>query len=596
MCGIVGYIGDKQAQAILLKSLSKLQYRGYDSCGIAVKGAGITVFKAVGTVDMLARSAGELSGTTGIGHTRWATHGAVTEANAHPHLDCSGHIAVVHNGVISNYSQLREALTGEGHLFHSETDTEVIAHLLEKYYIGDLMEAMSECIRQLEGSFAIVAMHAESPELVAARRECPLIIGKNDEKASFIGSDVLAFLEHTDRAVYLEDGDVAAISACEARIYHNGKKVKRPEKRVEWLVEDSQKAGYEHFMIKEIHEQPHVIEQSIAGRIRAIEPGISLGIERPANVSNMIFTACGSSFHASLVGEQLMTRLAGIPSRAIVASEFETASAAIPGTLLIGISQSGETADTLKAVKQGREAGMRILAITNVPGSSVTRYAHATLYTKAGPEIAVAATKTFVAQLTALYLLALAYAPVDHETLSHLKNSLKSLSGKVESLLQTTGDAIEEQARYLANYHDVFLIARGWNYPIALEGALKLKEVSYLHAEAFPAGELKHGPFALLTASTPVIAVVGADENRGAMLTSVKEVKARGAPVIALAADDDDEIEQLVDAVIRVPQTNPMFSPLLNATALQLLSYYVAKQRNCPIDLPVNLAKSVTVP
>ncbi len=595
MCGIIGYVGNREAQQVLLKGLKRLQYRGYDSCGIAVRGDGIAVHKDVGTVEELEKTSPKLKGKTGIGHTRWATHGGVSRLNAHPHLDCAGTVAVVHNGVITNYASIKEQLIKEGHAFRSDTDSEVISHLIEKHYRGNLQEAVSQAVKDLSGSFAIVAMHRDHPELVGARRECPLIIGKSERKGNFIASDILAFLEHTDRAVYLEDGDIAVATDTGVAITNSHGPVERPEVRIEWGAEESRKAGYEHFMLKEIHEQPKVIDRTLSGRIKAVEPGVELGIKRYDNLNSITLIACGTSYHAALVGEQAISQLTGIPARAIIASEFRVGDALRPDSLLIGISQSGETADTLRALKTARESGARILAVTNVPGSSITRHADQTLYTCAGPEVAVAATKTFTSQLIALYLFAIAYSRTSDDAAIRLKEGLRALSGKVESILDSEPQIVEE-ARHLSHFHNAFLIARGINYPAALEGALKLKEVAYVHAEAFPAGELKHGPFALLGAVTPVIAIVPRDDTREPMLTSIKEVKSRGAMVLALAPEDDEAIEQLADSVIRVPVAEPMLSPLLNAAALQLLSYYVARERGCPIDMPVNLAKSVTVP
>ncbi|MEW6143291.1 MAG: glutamine--fructose-6-phosphate transaminase (isomerizing) [Chloroflexota bacterium] len=595
MCGIIGYVGNKEAKQVLLKGLKRLQYRGYDSCGIAVRNDGITIHKNVGTVEELERTSPKLKGRAGIGHTRWATHGGVSQLNAHPHLDCTGTVAVVHNGVITNYAELKEHLTKEGHVFRSDTDSEVISHLIEKHYRGNFEEAVSRAVRDLSGSFAIVVMHRDHPKLIGARRECPLILGKNERAGNFIASDVLAFLEHTDRAVYLEDGDIAVATDTGVTITNSDGPVERSEVRIEWGAEESKKAGYEHFMLKEIHEQPKVIDRTLSGRIKAVEPGVELELKHYDNLSGITLIACGTSYHAALVGEQVISELTGIPARAVIASEFKGADALRPESLLIGISQSGETADTLRALKTSHEAGARILAITNVPGSTISRYADQTLYTYAGPEVAVAATKTFTTQLVALYLLAIAYSKAPAYAAARLKDDLRALSGKVESILESEPQ-IMEQAGYLSHFHNAFLIARGINYPAVLEGALKLKEVAYVHAEAFPAGELKHGPFALLSAVTPVIAIVPEDDTREPMLTSIKEVKARGAPVLALATENDEAIEQLVDTVIRVPAAQAMLSPLLNVTALQLLAYYIARERGCPIDMPVNLAKSVTVP
>jgi glucosamine--fructose-6-phosphate aminotransferase (isomerizing) len=594
MCGIVGYTGARGAQPILLKGLKRLQYRGYDSCGIALLDKNISVFKDTGTVDRLESMLRENTGHTGIGHTRWATHGRVSPENAHPHLDCAGKIAVVHNGIIENYADLRARLTAGGHVFRSETDTEVISHLVEQYYQGDLASALYRAVQDLRGSWALVAMHEDSPQLVASRRDCPLILGLGDRTGNFIGSDVLAFLEYTDRSIYLEDGDFAEIGDSSVSITHAGKQVSRPEQRVEWNIEEAQKAGYPHFMLKEIHEQPRVIDQILQGRLSTLESEFNLGLSKFTNLEDVVLLACGSSFHAAMIGEIVLRKLARITTRAVFASEFDDPDLLPPWTGVIAISQSGETADTLKALKKAKQAGGASLAITNVPGSTITRYADEVLYTYAGPEVAVAATKTFTTQLLALILLSISSKILDSLARDRLSHELRNLSGKIQRILDNQ-EEIQQSAAQLATYNSLFLIARGINYPAAMEGALKIKEVAYIHAEAFPAGELKHGPFALLGPECPVIAIVSTDEVRDQMLTSIKEIKARRAPVIAIAPENDPDIDQYVDRVIHVPGCDPVLSPLVNVIPLQLLAYYLARQRGCPIDLPANLAKSVTV-
>jgi glucosamine--fructose-6-phosphate aminotransferase (isomerizing) len=595
MCGIVGYTGPREAQRILIAGLKKLQYRGYDSCGIAIRSQQLEVFKEVGTVEKLEANSPQVKGRTGIGHTRWATHGGVSQINAHPHLDCTGKIAVVHNGVLTNYASLRDQMMKEGHVFHSETDTEVISHLIERYYHGSLVDAVSRTIVDLEGTFAFVALHQDEPRLVGSRRECPLIAGLSEKAGNFISSDVLAFLETTNRALYLEDGDIAVVSDNEVIVTRSGSTITRPEIRIEWEAEELRKSGYEHFMLKEIHEQPKVIDRALWNRIKYFESINDTGVNRISNLSSIQLIACGTSYHAAMIGELVMSRLSGLPARAVIASEFRHPELLPPNSLLIGISQSGETADTLISLKKAQELGISIMAITNVPGSSLTRLSEQVLFTNAGPEVAVAATKTFTAQLVALYLVALDYASSGIDVADSIRNNLRLVSGKVQEVLDSE-DLVSVKAKILSNYRDCFLIARGINYPVALEGALKLKEIAYVHAEAFPAGELKHGPFALLDTNTPVIAIITEDENRDSMLTTVKEIKARGAPVYAIAPQIDDYLEQLVDGVIRVPAIPPMLSPFVNVVVLQLLSYYIGKVKGCPIDMPVNLAKSVTVP
>jgi glucosamine--fructose-6-phosphate aminotransferase (isomerizing) len=596
MCGIVGYIGSKQAQPVLLNSLSRLEYRGYDSSGIAVRGSDIRVYKDAVRVETLQKVSPRLGGTVGIGHTRWATHGGPSATNAHPHLDCSGKIAVVHNGVISNYQRLRQQLTSEGHNFVSETDTEVIPHLIEKYYQGDIEKAVEAALADIEGSYAIVVLTAGEPKLVVARKDSPLVIGISDRE-NLVASDMPAILEYTDRVVYLEDGDVGVITREGVKISRNGVETERKEHRILWSVEDVQKAGYEHFMNKEIHEEPRVIRDTVGEYILSTEPVIDLGLTLDRNVEALSIMACGTSYHAGMVGKHVIEELLGIPVRVDLASECNYVSQTMRMTAAIVITQSGETADTLIAMRRLREAGVRILVITNVPGSTASRIAHQTVYTKAGPEVSVAATKTFIAQLIALYQLALSalsYPGVNRRLYEHLVAELRQLPNGVQQVLDNECQ-IADCARYLSRYDNALFIGRGVNFPIALEGALKLKEISYIHAEGYAAGELKHGPFALLNRDTPVIAVVAHDNTYGAMLTNIKEVKARNAPVIAVAEETDAVIEDLVDSVIRVPRVSNIFSPVVNAVALQLLAYHAARCRGCPIDFPRNLAKSVTV-
>ena len=601
MCGIVGYAGYRDSQPILLESLKRLEYRGYDSCGIAISvnsaletAPTIEVHKDVGRVVDMEKNLPCVHGRVGMGHTRWATHGEVSPANAHPHLDCSGRIAVVHNGVIENFQSLRDELTREGHHFSSETDTEVIAHLIENYYSGDLERAVARALAEVVGTYAVIVMAAGHEELVVARRESPLIIGVGD-KEHFVASDVAAVLDYTGSVVYLEDGDIAVVSGESITITNNGDRVQRERQVIPWSVEEAQKGGYEHFMLKEIHEQPKAIENTLKGHISLIEPLIALDVVKDEGLEDVLIVACGTSWHAALIGEYVIGKLCHLPVRVKVASEFNHYDMAMDKTWVWGISQSGETLDTLQAIKKARALGCPTLAITNVPGSSITRIAEQVFYTRSGPEIGVAATKTFMTQLVALYLLAMSFASLDMMAYEGLIEGLRLLPSKVRQVLDEVGK-IAQHARELSPYDNVFFIGRGLNYPVAMEGALKLKEISYIHAEAYPAGELKHGPFALLGRTTPVVAITTKDDTYEPMLTSIKEIKARGPQVIALAEEGDEDIEQFVDAVIRLPQVDPLFSPFLNSVALQLLAYYTAKERGCPIDLPANLAKSVTVP
>ena len=589
MCGIVGYIGNKQAQPVLLNCLARLEYRGYDSCGMAVRANAIEMYKDAGRVKELARAVPKLGGVVGIGHTRWATHGEPSQINAHPHLDCSGNIAVVHNGIINNFQKLKQQLIDQGHNFISQTDTEVIPHLIEKYYNGNLEEAVETALRDIEGSYAIVVLAADESKLVAARKDSPLIIGIGDRE-NFVASDVPAILDYTNRALYLEDGDIAIVTKKGIRVRRNGTGVKREEHRISWSVEDAQKSGYEHFMLKEIHEQPKVIRDTLGDYTQRAEPAKLLD----AGIESILMLACGTSYHAALVGRYIIEELLSIPVRVELASEFNYWAPTLANTGAIAITQSGETADTLKAMKKLKDMGCPVLAITNVVGSSASRIADQIIYIRAGPEISVAATKSFTAQLMVLYWLAMSHSEVDARRLAGLIMGIRQLPKKVQQVLDNE-DEITECARYLAGYENAFFIGRGINFPVALEGALKLKEISYIHAEAYPAGELKHGSFALLSEDVPVIAIVARDNTYEAMLTNIKEVKARRSPVIALAEEGDEDIDQLADSVITVPKVDAIFSPVVNTVALQLLAYYTAKHRGCPIDTPRNLAKSVTV-
>ena len=593
MCGIVGYIGGKQAQPILLSSLGRLEYRGYDSCGIAVAGGSIKVYKDAVRVEALAKMAPQLCGTAGIGHTRWATCGEPSQVNAHPHLDCTGNIAVVHNGVINNFQRLKQQLISEGHNFASETDTEVIPHLIEKYYDGSLEKAVEAALRVVEGSYAIVVVMVGEPKLVAARKDSPLIIGIGDRE-NFIASDVPAILDYTDRVIYLEDGDIGVVTRDNIKIAGEGTEVDREEHKILWGVGEAQKGGYDHFMLKEIHEQPRVIRDTLVEYTSSAETVADLERMRDEGTESMLILACGTSYHAALVGKYIVEELVGIPVRVEIASEFSYYGQTLARTLAIVITQSGETADTLKAMKRLRGVGCRVVAITNVMGSSASRIADQTIYTTAGPEISVAATKSFSAQLMVLYWLAMGYSKADASRLANMLLGLRQLPSKVQRVLDN-GDIILQCARYLSKYENVFFIGRGINFPVALEGALKLKEISYIHAEGYAAGELKHGPFALLSENTPVIAIVAQDNTYEAMLTNIKEVKTRKSPLIALADEGDETIRELADFVITVPRVDAIFSPVVNAVALQLLAYYTAKERGCPIDFPRNLAKSVTV-
>jgi glucosamine--fructose-6-phosphate aminotransferase (isomerizing) len=595
VCGIVGYIGSRQAQPILLNCLSKLEYRGYDSCGIAVMAKNIEVYKDAVRVKALSKTAPVFDGAVGIGHTRWATHGEPSVTNAHPHCDCTGRIAVVHNGTITNFHKLRERLTAEGHILASQTDTEVLPHLIEKYYDGDFARAVEMALDEVEGAYTMIVMMLGESSLVAARKDSPLIIGIGDRE-NYIASDVPALLDYTSRVIYLEDDDIAVVTAGNINLKNNGAGITRKEHKIQWNVEDAQKGGYEHFMLKEIHEQTKVIRDTLA---EYLSQYISLA-KKAADLStgggpeDMLILASGTSYHAGLVGKYIIEGLIKVPVRVELASEYIYSGHAADRNKAIVITQSGETLDALKAIKKLKEAGSRVIALTNVVGSTASRIADEAVYTRAGPEISVAATKTFIAQLIALYWMAIPYARADVRRLDDLVSELRQLPGKVQQILDHQ-TVISEIAQQIARYDNAFYVGRGINYPIALEGALKLKEISYIHAEGYASGELKHGPYALLGSQSPVVAVVAQDNTYEAITTSIKEIKARKSPVLAVVSEEDETMVTLADSVITVPRTDPLFSPVVNVIVLQLLAYYVAKERGCPIDFPRNLAKTLTV-
>ncbi|MBE8540549.1 glutamine--fructose-6-phosphate transaminase (isomerizing) [Geoglobus acetivorans] len=590
MCGIVGYLGFRRADGVIISALKRLEYRGYDSWGVAVRdGNEIRIIKkvgAIGDVDSYSIAGGNL----GVGHTRWATHGKPSEINAHPHTDCSGKIAVVHNGIISNFQSLKEELESRGHLFKSETDTEVIAHLIEESYRGDLKEAVIEAVERLKGSYAIVALHAEKDELVAVRYKSPLVLGAGDEEW-IIASDVPAILDYTNRVVYLEDGDMVVLNRDGFEVWNNGTRVERRIEMIPWSIEDAERGGYEHFMLKEIHEIPKVIEDTL---FEYLSEDIEMDASFSAGISEIVFIACGTSYHASLVGKYLIEKLTGIPVRVEFASEFIYHQPPMHRALTIAITQSGETADTLEAMRIAKKLGAKTLAIVNVLGSTATRVADHVLYTRAGPEISVAATKSFIAQLIVLYLIALKLSRLPGSEVNRLIDELRAMPELVRKVLEREGE-IEQIAVLISGYENMMYIGRGIGVPIAMEGALKMKEISYIHAEAYPAGELKHGSFALLGEKTPVIASLVPDETYEIMLNNIKEVKARESVVVAVADEDDQEVEKYVDFVIRVPKTEHIFSAITHSVVLQLLAYHTARKRGCEIDKPRNLAKSVTV-
>ncbi len=613
MCGIVGYVGEREALPIILKSLKRIEYRGYDSCGILVQDKGkIHVYKSVESIDYLEAniSESEYDGKIGIGHTRWATHGAPSKKNAHPHLDGKGEIAVVHNGIIENYQSIKEGLLSNC-VFKSETDTEVIPHLIHQTLgkfdqqtfkksliknAAQIKEAVKDALSCLKGSYAIIVAVDGFDGLVAARKESPLVIGVGDRE-NFIASDVPALLEQTNRIIFLDEGDIAVVKKDSIYIENSGSEVKREERLIEWTIEDAEKGGYEHFMLKEIHEEPRAIIDTLRGYLAEDEINFGVDFKIDTKGKSILMVACGTSYYAALCGKYIIEHQAKVPVQVELASEFNYSDFVLDGmnVVVMAITQSGETADTLMALKKAERYGCKTVAITNVLGSSATRIADKTIYMSAGPEIGVAATKSFVAQLVIFYLLGLFLSKMPaSEFVEHL-DELKRMPQVAQMVLDEADVNIQNHAGYLSRYEHVFFVGRGVNLPIALEGALKLKEISYIHAEGYAAGELKHGPFALLTEDTPVIAILTSDNTYEKTLGNVKEIKARGSPVIAIAEEDDEEVEKYVDAVIRVPVTSAIFSPIPNIVALHLLAYRTAKERGCEIDKPRNLAKSVTV-
>lgn len=606
MCGIVGYIGNKQAQNILTEGLSKLEYRGYDSAGIAVLSDGkIEVEKKKGRLKNLEDALKEhpLHGTVGIGHTRWATHGEPSDLNAHPHTSSDGRIAVVHNGIIENYMALKEMLAKEGHRFISDTDTEVIAHLINHYYDGDLFKAVQRAAQELNGSYSIGVMCADDPdELIAIRKNSPLIVGIG-ENENYIASDIPAILAHT-RDIYLLDNDETAVLSKEGiRVYdEDGKEVGKQVFRVNWDPGDAEKGGYDHFMLKEIFEQPRAIADTLTGRVLdgAIRlDDVELDAEALENIDHIQIVACGTAYNAGLIGKAYIEKFARIPIEIETASEYRYKDPIVTDrTLLIVLSQSGETADTLAAIDIAKKAGARVLAITNVVGSSIAREADDILYTNAGPEIAVASTKAYVTQVACMMLIALYMGRlkglVSDEKLEEVTDALIASSDLIQKALDSK-DQIQAFAKEHFSENDMYLIGRGLDYSTCMEGSLKVKEVSYVHSEAFSAGELKHGPIALLDEGTVVLVVATQEKTFDKVLSNIKEVKARGAHVLVIAQEKHQEIASEVDQAFFIPNMNDDVAPIPSVVYLQLFAYYLAVARGCDVDKPKNLAKSVTV-
>lgn len=606
MCGIVGYIGNRLAVPILIEGLKKLEYRGYDSSGIAVlEEGGIRITKSAGKLAILEEKLTDrnFDATIGIGHTRWATHGRPSDVNSHPHLDCHGDFAVVHNGIIENYLELKQWLIREGHIFRSETDTEVLAHLVEHYYEGDLEEAVRKTLAKVVGSYATVIMSYKNPDiLVAARKDSPMIVGIG-EGEYFIASDIPAVLNYTRSTYIMEDGEMVVVSNKGIKFCDfKGNCREKIIFEVTWDPIAAEKGGYEHFMLKEIFEQPKALRDTLAGRLtddKVILQEVDLTPKEIASFNQVAIVACGTAYHAGLIGKTLIEHWAKIPAEVDIASEFRYRSPLIDEkTLVVVISQSGETADTLAALRESKKKGARVVAITNVVGSSVAREAHDVIHTWAGPEIAVASTKAYTTQIEAMMLLALfltqAKGAMPQEWITEIIAELRKIPDKAEQIL-SQANKIEQLARYFEGASSAFFIGRGLDWAVAQEGSLKLKEISYIHAEAYAAGELKHGTLALITKDTPMIALATQRDLYEKTLSNVIEVKARDAVVVGFTFEGNYDFDHSVDEVFYLPETVNELSPILTVIPLQLLSYYASVARGNDVDKPRNLAKSVTV-
>jgi glutamine---fructose-6-phosphate transaminase (isomerizing) len=609
MCGIVGYVGDKPALPILMQGMERLEYRGYDSAGVAIVDGELSVARKAGRLSELETelSGAELPGSLGIGHTRWATHGAPTDGNAHPHRDCKGDIAIVHNGIIENHDVLKEQLIEQGHEFNSETDTEVAAHLIESIVAErgcSLREAVTEAVNVLKGAFALVCISRNEPDrIIVARQEPPIIVGAA-EGVGLVASDIPALLAHTRDVIPLDNRQIAEVTRGSVRVFDfEGNEVATQAVHVEWDMEAAEKGGFEDFMLKEIFEQPEVVRNTIRGRVdesgRVRLDEVHWDAEALKRISKIVVVACGTSFHSGMAAKHSIEHYTRIPVELDLASEFRYRDPVLDETcLVIGIAQSGETADTLAAIRFAKEMGASVVAITNVVGSSITRDADAVLFTHAGPEIGVAATKTFLAQLVALNLFALYLAQqresMTPERVAETIAALEALPDQVEEVLAIQGE-VQRAAKRYADASDFLFIGRGVGTAVALEGALKLKEISYIHAEGYPAGELKHGAIALIEPGVPVVAVLTGHRLYDKMLANVEEVRARGADTILVAPQGDERARSLANELLEVPSTKPLLSPILDTVPLQLLAYFIAKERGLSPDKPRNLAKSVTV-
>ncbi len=612
MCGIVGYIGSRKVVPVILEGLKRLEYRGYDSAGLAYPHNGSIVKHRcegkLANLEELMEEAGEISSRVGLGHTRWATHGAPSKANAHPHSDCSGELVVVHNGIIENYHSLRDELIKKGHRFSSETDTEVIVHLIEEYLKDDLVEAIRTALKRTEGAFAIGVMWARQPDrLIAVRQHSPLVLGIQDTKGCMMASDIPAILPYTKQVVFLDDQELAILEKDSWQVMdlYSGDLVEKEVVTIDWNAGMAEKSGYKHFMLKEIFEQPLAILNTIRGRLDIETGEVSLpeiGLDKSElnTVERISLVACGTSWHAALVAKYWLEKWACVPVEVDIASEFRYRKLLIDDkVLVIPISQSGETADTLAGLRLAKKMGAKVISICNVVGSTITRESDGTIYTHAGPEIGVASTKAFTSQLTALFLLTLFIAQtkgrITNDVSKELGAALLDLPKIIEDDLERMQTDANELAAKFAESRDFLYLGRGVNFPIALEGALKLKEISYIHAEGYAAGELKHGPIALIDKDMPVLALVPPDEVYQKVVSNVEEVKARHGRMILVGNDGDENIARISDSIITMPSVHPELHPILYVIPLQLLAYQIAALRGCDVDQPRNLAKSVTV-
>ncbi len=608
MCGIVGYVGEQQSLPILLEGLRRLEYRGYDSAGVAImNGDGLKIEKAAGKISVLEKKidASRPQGTLGIAHTRWATHGEPNTVNAHPHSDCHGRIAIVHNGIIENYSTIKTKLQEEGHRFTTDTDTEVIAHLIEKFYHGNLEDAVSSALRHLTGTYGIAVISSDEPmKIVGARHGSPLVVGICDDNEYILASDVSAIIRHTNQVVYLDDEEMVVLTPAGIQTSNlRQEAVSKTVETVDWDLEMIEKAGFPHFMLKEIFEQPTSLRNTLRGRLLADEGtarlgGLNMSVPELRAINRVIITACGTSWHSALIGEYLIAELARIPVEVEYASEFRYRNPILePGTVVIAVSQSGETADTLAAMREAKRKGARVLGVCNVVGSTIARESDGGVYIHAGPEIGVASTKAFTSQVAALTLLTLylgRLGELSPELGAELTRELESIPGKVEAIL-AGHETIRSIAKANAHHNNFLYLGRGVNFPVALEGALKLKEISYIHAEGYPAAEMKHGPIALIDENMPVVFICTQDSAYEKVLSNMEEVRARKGKIIAVATEGDRHVALKADHVLYIPSTLGPLTPLLSVVPLQLLAYYVAVERGCDVDQPRNLAKSVTV-